>query len=146
MEEQRTLEDTFLSRWPIVCPPSVSYSSPLTIRILTNNLSSHSEKYQHYYALAMRKSYEIFIVIPRWLVLILSGVVAQFFMKILHRNPAAEVSMTREEERRLKSKEAKEAKLKLEKEAKDDEGKDEVKASGSTPSKGKAKSRRGGKK
>ena len=114
--------------------------------ILTNNLSSHSEKYQHYYALAMRKSYEIFIVIPRWLVLILSGVVAQFFMKILHRNPAAEVSMTREEERRLKSKEAKEAKLKLEKEAKDDEGKDEVKASGSTPSKGKAKSRRGGKK
>lgn len=102
----------------------------------------------HYYALAMAKIYNIFVVLPRWLVMILSGVIASFVMKIMHRNPAAEKSMTREQERVLRSKErraAAAAEKKAEREG--EEGKkEEVKASGSSPAKGKAKSRKGGKK
>ncbi|KAK7696266.1 hypothetical protein QCA50_000919 [Cerrena zonata] len=105
------------------------------------------EKYMHYYAFAMTKAYNLFVVLPRWLVMILSGVVASLVMKLMHRNPAAEVSMTREEERQLKSKERREAAAAAAaKEKEGTEEKEEAKTSGATPSKGKAKSRKGGKK
>ncbi|CAL1700263.1 unnamed protein product [Somion occarium] len=61
------------------------------------------ERYMHYYALATQKIYNLIVVLPRWLVMILSGIVASFAMRLMHRNPAAEVAVSREEERKLKS-------------------------------------------
>lgn len=103
----------------------------------------------HYYALTMTQIYNLFVKLPRWLVMILSGVVASLVMKIMHRNPEAEKSMTREEERQLKARERREAAAVAAKEKEgrgEKEAKEDAKASGSTPSKGKAKSRKGGKK
>jgi len=43
----------------------------------------------HYIALGMRKVYDILIVVPRWIMMLMSGAVASLFMRVLHRNPEA---------------------------------------------------------
>jgi len=46
----------------------------------------------HYWAIALRKIYDVAIVIPRWVMMLISGGIASVVMRFLHRNPAAGVA------------------------------------------------------
>ncbi|KAI0939870.1 hypothetical protein AcV5_001137 [Taiwanofungus camphoratus] len=50
------------------------------------------ETFMHYYAIALKAVYDLFVRIPRWLLMIISGGVAQFVMKWMHRNAGTDAS------------------------------------------------------
>ena len=46
----------------------------------------------HYWSIYLRKIYDVLVIVPRWVMMLISGAMASVVMRFMHKNPEAGVA------------------------------------------------------